>query len=277
MGIEMKHAVVSGSAGEAGRSAGAAEKEPGGAPGQPRAAGAPGSAAGPGASRAGSSADPPGPAGEKVRGWGPARGTATTTLLLRHGQTPLSAERRFAGRGDVPLTDLGRQQAEAAAARLAARGGMDVIVSSPLRRARRTADAVAQATGAAVVTDEDLAETDFGKWEGLTFGEAGAQFPDEMAAWLADPDAVPPGGESFTAVGRRVQGALDRLLAAYPGQTVVLVSHVTPIKTLLRHALLAPPAALFRIHLDVASLCEVDWFDDGPAVVRSVNDTAHMH
>ncbi|HEY1641299.1 MAG TPA: bifunctional RNase H/acid phosphatase [Streptosporangiaceae bacterium] len=260
----------------AGGTAGAAEKEPDGAAGQPRAASAPAAAAAtaaPGTGSAGAAAQ----AGEKVRGWGPARGTATTTLLLRHGQTPLSAERRFAGRGDVPLTDLGRQQAEAAAARLAARGGMDVIVSSPLRRARRTADAVAQATGAAVVTDEDLAETDFGKWEGLTFGEAGAQFPDEMAAWLADPDAAPPGGESFTAVGRRVQGALDRLLAAYPGQTVVLVSHVTPIKTLLRHALLAPPAALFRIHLDVASLSEVDWFDDGPAVVRSVNDTAHMH
>jgi ribonuclease H / adenosylcobalamin/alpha-ribazole phosphatase len=73
-----------------------------------------------------------------------------------------------------------------------------------------------------------------------------------------------------------VQGALDRLLAAYPAQTVVLVSHVTPIKTLLRLALLAPEAALFRIHLDVASLSEVDWFDDGPAVVRSVNDTAHL-
>ncbi len=89
-----------------------------------------------------------GQGGEKVRGWGPARGTATTTLLLRHGQTPLSAERRFAGRGDVPADRPGPQQAEAAAARLAARGGIDVIVSSPLRRARRTAEAVAQATGA---------------------------------------------------------------------------------------------------------------------------------
>jgi len=243
----------------------AADKEPGGA--QPPAAGP---------ASAGDAAANGEPGREKVRGWGPARGTATTTLLLRHGQTPLSAERRFAGRGDVPLTELGREQADAAAARLAARGGIDVIVSSPLRRARRTADAVAQAAGVAVVTDEDLAETDFGKWEGMTFGEAGAQFPGEMAAWLADPDAAPPGGESFAAVGHRVQAALDRLLAAYPGQTVVVVSHVTPIKTLLRHALLAPQAALFRIHLDVASLSEVDWFDDGPAVVRSVNDTAHL-
>jgi probable phosphoglycerate mutase len=73
-----------------------------------------------------------------------------------------------------------------------------------------------------------------------------------------------------------VLAALDRLLAAHPEQTVVVVSHVTPIKTLLCRALLAPPAALFRIHLDVASLSQVDWFSDGPALVRSVNDTAHL-
>ena len=171
------------------------------------------------------------PADRPARGWGPARAKATTTLLLRHGQTPLSAERRFAGRGDIPLTDIGRRQAAAAAARLAARGGIDVIVSSPLRRTRRTAEAVAEATGAPVVVEDDLVETDFGKWEGLSFAEAGAQDPDELKAWLGGADAAPPGGESFAAVGRRVLGALDRLLAAYPEQTVLIVSHVTPIKT----------------------------------------------
>jgi broad specificity phosphatase PhoE/ribonuclease HI len=215
-------------------------------------------------------------AAESGRGWGPGRGQATKTLLLRHGQTPLSAERRFAGRGDVPLTETGQRQAATAAARLAARGGIDVIVSSPLRRARRTAEAVAEATGAPVVVDDDLVEADFGKWEGLSFAEASAQSPDEMTAWLASADAAPPGGESFAAAARRVLGALDRLLAAHPDRTLVLVSHVTPIKTLLCRALLAPPAALFRIHLDVASLSEVDWFADGPALVRSMNDTAHL-
>ena len=225
-------------------------------------------------------ADPPdaadGRAAEPARGWGPGRGHATKTLLLRHGQTPLSAERRFAGRGDVPLTDTGQRQAAAAAARLAARGGIDVIVSSPLRRARRTAEAVAQATGAPLIVDDDLVEADFGKWEGLSFAEASAQSPDEMTAWLASADAPPPGGESFAAAALRVLGALDRLLAAHPDRTLVLVSHVTPVKTLLCRALLAPPAALFRIHLDVASLSEVDWFADGPALVRSMNDTAHL-
>ncbi len=209
-------------------------------------------------------------------GWGPAQGGRTTTLLLRHGETPLSAERRFAGRGDIPLTETGSRQAAAAARRLAARGGLDVIVSSPLRRARQTAAAVAGATGAPLETDDDLVETDFGGWEGMTFAEAAQHSPAEMSAWLASADAAPPGGESFATAGRRVTAALDRLLDAYPGRTLLLVSHVTPIKTLACRALLAPPAALFRMHLSVASLCEIDWFDDGPALVRSLNDTAHL-
>jgi broad specificity phosphatase PhoE/ribonuclease HI len=216
------------------------------------------------------------PADSPARGWGPARAKATTTLLLRHGQTPLSTERRFAGRSDIPLTDIGQRQAAAAAARLAERGGINVIVTSPLRRTRRTAEAVAEATGAPVVVEDDLVETDFGKWEGLSFAEAGAQDPDHLKAWLGGADVAPPDGESFAAAGRRVLGALDRLLAAYPEQTVLIVSHVTPIKTILCRALLAPPPALFRIHLDVASLCEVNWFADGPAVVRSMNDTSHL-
>jgi ribonuclease H / adenosylcobalamin/alpha-ribazole phosphatase len=215
-------------------------------------------------------------AAPQAGGWGPARGSATTMLMLRHGQTPLSAERRFAGRGDVPLTAAGRQQASAAAARLGARGGIDVIVTSPLRRARRTAEAVAESSGAPLVVDDDLVETDFGEWEGLSFAEATQESPDAMSAWLESADAAPPGGESFAVVAKRVLRSLDRLLAAYPDSTMVVVSHVTPIKTLLCRALLAPPAAMFRMHLDVASLSQVDWFADGPAVVRSVNDTAHL-
>jgi len=209
-------------------------------------------------------------------GWRPARGRATTTLLLRHGQTPLSAERRFAGRGDVPLTELGLQQAEAAATALARRGGIDFVLTSPLLRTRQTAELVAQRTGAPLAVDDDLVETDFGSWEAMTFAEVLAGWPDEMAAWMADAAAAPPDGESFAAVGVRVNAALDRLLAAHQGQCVVVVSHVTPIKTLVCRALLAPPAALFRMHLDVASLTEAAWFDDGPALLRSLNDTAHV-
>ncbi len=209
-------------------------------------------------------------------GWIGAQGQPTVTLLLRHGQTPLSTEKRFAGARDIPLTQTGMQQAKVAAARLAARGGIDVIITSPLQRARRTAEEAAAATGAPVLVDEGIREADFGEWEGLSFAETQDTWPAELAAWLADPGVAPPGGESFAAVSRRVLAMLGQVLGAHEGETVLIVSHVTPIKTLVRHALLAPPSALYRMHLDVASLSQVDWYADGPAVVRSFNDTAHL-
>ena len=208
-------------------------------------------------------------------GWSAPSTTPTTTLLLRHGQTALSVQKRFSGTGDQELTEVGRSQAAAAAVRLAT-SGATAVVASPVRRARQTAELVAAALGVEPVFDPGLRETDFGVWEGHTFGEVGKGWPEEMAAWLADPDVPPPGGESFTATAARVREARDRVLASYAGQTVVLVSHVTPIKTLLRFALDAPPSALYRMHLDLACLSEVQWFSDGPAVVRSLNDTGHL-
>ena len=205
----------------------------------------------------------------------PARGEPTVTRLLRHGQTPMSVQKRYAGRSDVPLTDLGVQQAAAAAKRLAS-AGLDVIVTSPLLRAVQTAEEVAAATGATVVTDDGFREADFGAWEGLTFAEVQERWPAEMAAWLADPEVAPPGGESLAGVNERVTAALRRVLAARKRQTVLVVSHVTPIKTLVAAALLAPPAALYRMHLDVAALSRIDWYADGPAVLRSFNDTGHL-
>jgi len=207
--------------------------------------------------------------------WRPAQGEPTVTVLLRHGETPMSVQKRYAGRSDVPLTDAGVQQAAAAAKRLAP-AGLDVIVTSPLLRTVQTAREVAAVTGAAVVTDDGFRETDFGAWEGLTFTEVRERWPAELAAWLADPQAAPPGGESFAGVSTRVTAALNRVLADQEGQRVLIVSHVTPIKTLVAAALLAPPAALFRMHLDVAALSEINWYADGPAVLRSFNDTSHL-
>ena len=205
----------------------------------------------------------------------PAQGKPTVTLLLRHGQTPMSVEKRYAGRTDVPLTETGLTQAAAAAKRLAS-AGIDAIVASPLQRTVQTAEAVAAVTGVPVTTDEGFRETDFGDWDGLTFAEVRERWPAEMTAWLADPQIAPPGGESFAEVSERVTAALARVLADRAGQRVLIVSHVTPIKTLVAAAVLAPPPALFRMHLDVAALCEIDWYADGPAVLRSFNDTAHL-
>lgn len=181
---------------------------------------------------------------------------------------------RFSGRNQLPLDAVGRGQAAALAAR--GFGEVAAVVSSPLLRTAQTAEAIAGRLGLPVSTNEELVETDFGAWEGLTFAEARARNPAELDAWLASPDVAPPGGESFAAVARRVRRARAAVLAAHPGEVVVVVSHVTPVKTLLRLALEAPPAAMFRLHLDTASVSIVDFYADGNSSVRLVNDTSHL-
>lgn len=209
-------------------------------------------------------------------GWTGATGTATRLLLLRHGQTELSVNRRYSGRGNPPLTDTGRQQADAAARYLARHGGIAAVISSPLQRCRDTAEAAARLLRLDVTIDEDLTETDFGAWEGLTFAEAAERDPELHRRWLKDTATQPPGGESFDAVQQRVQAARDRIVADHAGTTVLVVSHVTPIKTVLRLALDAGPAILYRLHLDLASLSIAEFFRDGPASVRLVNQTAYL-
>ncbi|KOG37876.1 bifunctional RNase H/acid phosphatase [Streptomyces decoyicus] len=212
-------------------------------------------------------------------GWGPDVGPPSTFVLLRHGETPLTPEKRFSGSGgtDPALSAAGRRQAEATAAGLAARGTIQAIVSSPLRRCRETAGAVADRLGLEVRIEEGLRETDFGAWEGLTFAEVQERYPDDLDAWLGSAKVAPTGGgESFATVARRVAVARDKLLARYAGKTVLLVTHVTPVKTLVRLALGAPPESLFRMELSAASLSVVAYYSDGNASLRLLNDTSHL-
>ncbi|GAA1306784.1 bifunctional RNase H/acid phosphatase [Saccharothrix xinjiangensis] len=208
--------------------------------------------------------------------WTGAVGEPTRLHLLRHGQTELSVARRYSGRGNPRLTEVGRGQAEAAARRLGKLAGVAAVVSSPLARAQETARAVAAATGAELTTHEGLVETDFGEWEGLTFTEAAQRDPDVHGRWLSDPTVPAPGGESFDEVLRRARRVKTDLIARYGGADVVVVSHVTPIKQLLRTALDVGPSLLFRLHLDLASLSVVEFYPDGHASVRLVNDTSHL-
>ncbi|MBD9727847.1 bifunctional RNase H/acid phosphatase [Streptomyces caniscabiei] len=209
----------------------------------------------------------------------PDLGTPATFVLLRHGETPLTPQKRFSGSGgsDPSLSDVGRYQAERVAAALAARGTIQEVVSSPLARCRETAGIVAARLGLKVAVEDGLRETDFGAWEGLSFGEVRERYPDDMNAWLASPDAEPTGGgESFAAVAHRVAATRDELVAAHRGRTVLLVSHVTPIKTLVRLALGAPPESLFRMELSAASLSALAYYADGNATLRLLNDTSHL-
>ncbi|MFC5062247.1 histidine phosphatase family protein [Actinomycetospora atypica] len=220
-----------------------------------------------------------GATGKDAAGAWTGRGEAVPTriVLLRHGQSPLSVERRYSGRGNPELTELGQAQAAAAAAAVAARyPTAAAIVSSPLARAASTAGAVAGALGLPVEVDDGFIETDFGSWEGLTFREAAGRDPEVHRTWLGDPSVAPPEGESFDDVERRVHTALDELLERAAGSTIVLVSHVTPIKMILKRALDAGPSLLFRLHLDLACLSVVDFWSDGGASVRLVNETSYL-
>jgi probable phosphoglycerate mutase len=218
------------------------------------------------------------PALDTLVGWDIGLGNPTTTVLLRHGETAHTVEKRFSGSGglDPELSAEGERQAAAVAARLAAAGGVDAVVASPMRRTRQTADAVAAALGLKVREVEGFRECAFGEWEGLTFAEVRERWPKELAAWLGDPTVRPPGGESFDDVRRRVRLARDKLLARFPERTVLVVTHVTPIKLLVREALGAPMAALYRMELSPATLTEVQWYAGGQASLRRFNDAAHL-
>jgi probable phosphoglycerate mutase len=218
------------------------------------------------------------PAPQSALGWGPDLGTPTTFVLLRHGETALTAQKRFSGAGgdDPELTERGHGQAERTAAALAARGTVDAVVSSPARRAVQTAEAVAGRLALDVRVEEGLREVHFGAWEGLTFAEIQQRWPAELDAWLASTAVAPPGGESFDEVTRRVTLARDKALARYAGRTVLVVSHVSPIKTLVRLALQAPPQSLYRMELQPAAVSVVQWYADGHASLRLFNDTSHL-
>jgi ribonuclease H / adenosylcobalamin/alpha-ribazole phosphatase len=221
------------------------------------------------------------PAGPRpaVVGWGPDIGAPTVTLIVRHGVTQHSLERRFSGSGgpfDPPLVAQGIAQAEAAAGEVAARGGGDVLVSSPMLRTRETAAILGARIGLEPIVLPGLEEGRFGDWDGLTFAEVMAGWPNEMSAWLSSPDVGPPGGESLTQVCARVWTALDQLLAEHPGRRIIIAGHVGTIRALTVRALGAPLSAMNRMELAPASLTTLTWYADGNASMRSFAESSHL-
>jgi probable phosphoglycerate mutase len=190
-------------------------------------------------------------------------------VLVRHGETDANRRRLALGRADPPLTARGEAQAAAVAARL--RGLEPAIVcSSPLARARATAEAIAAACGADVVVDERLVEMDYGEWDQRGFGDIPAA---ELARWRRDASLAPPGGESLEAVAARVE---DFCVERVDGPAVVAVSHVSPIKAAAIWALGGDQLLAWRMFLDLASITRVDARPDGTPFLLSYNDTAHL-
>ncbi|WP_116950412.1 bifunctional RNase H/acid phosphatase [Jiangella endophytica] len=206
----------------------------------------------------------------KLTAWSPELGPPTTLQVVRHGQTAMTAARRFSG-GGVPgpsLDELGREQA-ARAAELLSTSGAVAVVCSPMVRTRETADIIGRRLGLTTTVDEAWRECDFGDWDGLTLAEIGERYPDALAGWFGTTALRPPGGESLDDVVPRVSAARDALLATYPGQPVVVVTHSIPMRTLTRLALGAPAESLFRLLPSPGSVTELQYYADGSTALPS--------
>ena len=201
------------------------------------------------------------------RGWAPVAGTPTTVVLVRHGVTKHTTEKRLSGglaSANPGLSEEGRSQVRATAEWLAPLAEqISAVVASPVRRTMESAEILAEVLGHQVEVEPGFAEMEFGIWDGLTIDEVAQEHHADLDAWLGSLDVAPGGGESFRVVEARVLDGLQRLVDAHPGQTVVVVSHVTPIKTLVAHALGAPLESVFRMELAPASVTVVSWFRGG--------------
>lgn len=186
-------------------------------------------------------------------------------VVVRHGQTDHNARGLLLGHLDVDLDDVGRAQAAAVAAAVPR---PDVVISSPLGRARQTAAAF----GVPVEVAEAWIEIDYGEWDGVPTGEVP---PEAWQAWRADPDFSPPGGESLAHLTARVHDALDDLVAGLDGRRVVVVSHVSPIKAAVGWVLELGPEVAWRTWVAPASITRLG-AGPGGFVLRSFNETAHL-
>ncbi|MEY3679836.1 MAG: hypothetical protein RL547_448 [Actinomycetota bacterium] len=190
-------------------------------------------------------------------------------VLVRHGRTALNAAGRLQGRVDEPLDALGLEQATRVATRL--KGLLsddDLVVSSPLVRARATADAI----GRSVEVDERWIEMSYGVFDGVPQADVA---PAVWTAWRADPHFAPDGGESLAAVTERVHAACDELRDRAQGRRIVVVSHVSPIKAAIAWALGTDPSTSWRMHLDTAAITRISVSSRGVALV-SFNETHHL-
>jgi broad specificity phosphatase PhoE/ribonuclease HI len=218
-------------------------------------------------------------------------GEPTTLILVRHGRTDDTDQQRARGRGTTgpSLNQPGQEQAAQLAGFLVhsfsnenpypetALGTRPVaVISSPLLRARQTASAVATALDLEPQMDDDWAEVGLGDWDGLSYAEIAAGWPEQYRDWRRSTAVAPPNGESLDDVALRVAGACDRLVRAHPGRTVVVLSHTAPIRIVLARALTAGPAALWRLRIDPTSVSGLRFWADGGCEVAGVNSTAHL-
>jgi broad specificity phosphatase PhoE len=201
--------------------------------------------------------------------------TTTRLLLARHGQTALSLSDAFCGTTEAPLTATGREQAERLAQRLS-REHIDALYCSPQGRTRETAKPVAALLNLEIQIREALREMNFGLWEQRVQADVAREWPQEMAAWKRGSWVTQlPGGETQQAVIARIVPCIVELLAAHPGQTVLIVSHRTALRLLVGHLMNLSLPGSRGLHLDPASVsCLLVKGDQAELVFY--NDTSHL-
>jgi ribonuclease H / adenosylcobalamin/alpha-ribazole phosphatase len=197
-------------------------------------------------------------------------------FLIRHGETAKNIQMRYLGAGDEPLTENGMWQARQTADALS-QLPLEMVVSSPLRRAADTAARINEACGIELRWDSRLAEGSFGSWEGLTREEVihlGSPDAELLARWESDPGCAPPGGESIQSIQLRIVALVNELAGEFPNSSIALVSHVGPIKALLAAVLDIPLLASRRLFLDPGGISVVEW--GSQPLVRLFNSHAHL-
>ena len=197
---------------------------------------------------------------------------STVVLLVRHGLTPTTGVKLPGRARGLHLSDEGRRQAECAAARIAKIAKVVAIYSSPLERARETAQVIAKARNMAVRIERGLLELDIGKWTGMALKDAGSK-PEWKAVQQHPSGFRFPDGESFTEMQTRITSAIDRIVARHAGHIVVAVSHADPIKAAVAHALGTPLDLFQRIMIGTASISAIAYRPSGVAVL-TVNSSA---
>ena len=203
----------------------------------------------------------------------------TQMLLVRHGESEWNQSRRYAGQQDVPLSELGREQAYRLAERLKGEG-LGAIYASPLRRARDTAEAIGRLAQVPIIIEPGLPEINHGLWEGLTARQVDEKFPHEYRQWRFEPQAVVmPQGESLDDVRKRAHVVLDRVLREQRDAKVLICTHDAVLRVLLLQMLGLTPDHFWKWSFENASLSVIEAHGDVGAemfhLVR-VNDIAHL-
>ena len=222
-----------------------------------------------------------------VRAPGGVTAPLVTVILVRHGRTLLTESKRISGRGgaDPELSALGRQDAAKVAAEVAKIGKSGpwahlarptAVIASPILRTRETGQAIADAIKVPVHIEDGIAEISFGEWDGLTNEEAASKWPNEWSKWQGSWEYAPPNGESLIDFDNRVAEARGRILSGEFGTTVVLVSHVMPIRSFVREAMKSGIEGYWRPQIAPCSISILRMWGDQAAEVVTVNSTSHL-